>query len=112
MRLRIFSAVLAFAFSSVAVAQSQAECAKVLEVAVFADRVHIKCQENYFGEPYFDYFAVPTSNSDEANRLLQIGLFARQNSTSLTVLFNFAAGNEASYGCDPSNCRRPVGFKF
>ena len=82
---------------------------EVTEVATFQNRVHLQC--NIQG--ILLYFAVPTSSSAEAQRLITMGNAAlAAPGRTFWVTYDASDLQGASYGCLPSNCRRPIGFGF
>jgi hypothetical protein len=83
---------------------------EVVEVATLHNRVHLHC--NIQG--ILMYFAVPTSSSAEAQRLVTMGTAALVAGPAKTFWVTYDAGDlqGASYGCQPANCRRPIGFGF
>ena len=87
-----------------------AEC-QVVEVATFANRVHVKCSTTLAGEYIpLRYFASPTSNSAEAARLLAMGTAALTGAGGgkLWVLLDLSKSDAVSYGCAWNDCRRPL----
>ena len=82
---------------------------EVTEVATFQNRVHLQC--NIQG--ILLYFAVPTSSSAEAQRLITMGNAAlAAPGKTFWVTYDAADLQGQSYGCLASNCRRPLGFGF
>lgn len=88
--------------------QEKSAACKPVESAVFADRVHVRCEFPVDGK--FPFFAAPTSEPRFANRALSVILSAQQSGKVLTILFDpsvdpvDAAGK--SFGCNRNDCRR------
>lgn len=84
---------------------------EALEVATFQNRVHLLCR---LEDAWPMYFAVPTSSSAEAQRLLTMGNAALVAGSGKYFWVTYDADDVqgASYGCLPSNCRRPIGLGF
>jgi hypothetical protein len=74
----------------------------VTEVYAFSNRVHVKCGAGP------NYYAVPTSNSGEAARFTTMASLALGG--QLWIDFDFADLSGQSFGCEPRNCRRALGF--
>jgi hypothetical protein len=84
----------------------------VNQVATFANRVHVQCSNpSIFGGVRF--FAVPTSNSGEAARLMTLGAAALASGKPLGIEAKYTVipsidGNYASWGCAEHDCRRAL----
>lgn len=93
--------------AEVRAAEKSAAC-KPVESAVFANRVHVRCELPVDGK--FLYFAVPTSDPKFTNRALSVILIAQESGKVVTIVFDplvdpvDAAGS--SFGCNPGDCRR------
>ena len=79
------------------------------EVATFQNRVHVRCGARYWDKsPWPSYFAVPTSSSNEAARLVTMGTAAYMGDWQLQIFYDVDDMNAASYGCANQDCRRPT----
>jgi hypothetical protein len=81
------------------------EC-QVIEVRTYANRVHVLCawSDQVFGP----YFAVPTSSSAEATRLVTLGTASLMGGGRLRILLGLDDFTGPSYGCLINDCRRPL----
>jgi hypothetical protein len=71
-------------------------------VAVFENRVHVRCSAPIAG---FTFFAVSTADAQNAARFLNLFTTARVNNRVLTIFFDTADLSGASFGCLNSDCR-------
>ena len=81
------------------------------EVTVWKNRVHVRCTQSVKdGADAIRYWAVPTSETERANRFLSTGDTALVSGRSL--YFNWTAGDKsgASFGCLAKDCRTPNSF--
>jgi hypothetical protein len=85
------------------------EC-KPAEVAVFKNRVHVKCSVAAPGGILF--FAVPITagNAADVDRFVNMASTAITSSRSLSVVFDSTDLSGAAWGCATANCRRPSGY--
>jgi len=79
---------------------------KPTESAVFADRIHVRCETAVDGR--FQFFASPTSDPRQANRFLALMVGAELGDKYLNVLFDPTDAGGATFGCLANNCRRIV----
>jgi hypothetical protein len=71
-------------------------------VAVFENRIHVRCATPVFG---FSFFAVATADSPNAARFSTIFNAARINNRPLTILFDPLDLSGSAFGCLNSDCR-------
>ena len=71
-------------------------------VAVYSNRIHVRCSQSYSGVRYFAY---PTSDTASVARFLTILTSAQVSGRTLQVLYDPADHSGSSYGCATSNCR-------
>ncbi len=71
-------------------------------VAVFSNRIHIRCNESYSG---IRYFAYPTSNAASSARFLSILTSAQVSGHTVQVRYDPADTSGVSYDCAASDCR-------
>jgi hypothetical protein len=79
------------------------------DVAVFTDRVHIRCTN---GAPPGDaiyYFAVSTADSASAGRFLSIFTTAKVTNKTVAILYDPNDTSGESWGCLATNCRVAYG---
>jgi hypothetical protein len=74
----------------------------VAGVAVFESRIHVRCSAPVSG---FTFFAVSTSDAQNALRFLTIFNSARVNNRQLNILFDPADLSGSAMGCLNSDCR-------
>lgn len=101
----VLSAMLALPSSAHAYVHT-ATC-NVVEIMTFSNRVHFKCDNVYPA-----YFAVPTSSSAEATRLVTLASTALMGSGKIQLWYETLDGSAESYGCMISNCRRPIQLRL
>lgn len=80
----------------------------VVEVVTFSNRVHFKCSNTV--HPI--YFAVPTSSSAEATRLVTMASTALMGGGKIEVTYDYVDATPVSYGCMYSDCRRPIKLRL
>src|SRR5574341_2345860 len=78
-----------------------------IEVAVFANRVHVRCSSASPGG--FNYFAVPTTDSASASRYMSAFTTAFVMGKQLTILFDPADLSGQAIYCLNANCRLATG---
>jgi len=71
-------------------------------VAVFPNRIHVRCTQSYSG---IRYFAYPSSNAASTARFLSILTSAQVSGHVLQVLYDPADHSGTSYDCALSDCR-------
>ncbi len=77
-------------------------------VAVFAERVHVRCVESVGG---IVYFAAPTSNNSHAARILSVLTAAHASGGTLQILYDPADTSGADIGCNANDCRLILGVE-
>lgn len=84
---------------------------KVIEVATFLNRVHVRCDPKYdTSSPLF--YASPTSNPSEATRLVTLGSAALMGAGDLLVVWEAFVSDAEAFGCLAKDCRRPVEIRL
>ena len=78
-------------------------------VATYTTRVHIKCVAAIGG---IQYFAVPTSDSKNAARILATLLTAHASGNPTSVLYEPADTSNLPPGCEESDCRLLLAVAF
>jgi len=73
-----------------------------IQVAVFSNRIHVRCAAPVGG---ISYFAFPTSNAVNADRVLGMLEEAQIAHRNLTIWYDPNATSGTSYGCLASDCR-------
>lgn len=107
--LRRTSLVLAAALALAPAAQADESFpCKVKDVTVFSGRIHVRCTTMTAAGIYF--FALPTSNSVQANRLLTIGSTALVSGRKFVAIYDPGDTSGAAWGCQASDCRALLGF--
>lgn len=102
----LFAAATILAAPPASAAEETLQC-DIRRVMTFPNRAHVECASGYF-------FAVPTSNPGEVQRLLAMVQIAQNNLIYKHVLYITFDPNDlhaASYGCEVHNCRRPISIK-
>jgi hypothetical protein len=72
-------------------------------IGAFPTRVHVLCTVAAPPGGIY-YFAAPTSDSKNANRVLSIMLTAKALGKNLQIYYD-TAGNGSAYGCQTGDCR-------
>ena len=111
-RIRTLGALLALPVSVLAL--NTHECT-VLEVAAFANRVHVLCKDDYQeGSGFYGirYFAVPTRSSGEAAHLTTLESTALSGAGVLTFDFDLTNGVAGTDGGIAYNCRCPLNIRL
>ena len=91
-------------------AQQKSAACKVVESAVFANRIHVRCEYPVDGK--FLYFAAPTADPDPkfVNRVLSVILLAQQSGKVVNIEFDPLIDpvdfKGRWFGCNSNNCRR------
>ena len=80
-----------------------------LNVAVFANRVHVKCSESVGG---IRYFAAPTASNSHAARVLSVLTAAHAGGATLDILYDPADESGSSIGCNTGDCRLIQGVAY
>ncbi|ATB43320.1 hypothetical protein CYFUS_008800 [Cystobacter fuscus] len=73
------------------------------QVAVFANRIHVRCTASTAGGIYF--FALSTSDSAFANRTLSLFSTALAGGRPVYIDYNPSSTSGVSLGCLSSDCR-------
>lgn len=81
---------------------------KVKDVTVFSNRIHVRCTTATVSGIYF--FAVPTVDSVQANRLLTIGSTTLVAGRKFIATFHPDDTAGAAWGCQTNDCRPLVAF--
>jgi len=71
-------------------------------VAVFSNRIHVKATSDDDG---ILYWAVPTTDSRFANRMLSLLLTAKASGKRVSVKYNPSDTSGTSFGCLAGDCR-------
>jgi hypothetical protein len=96
------------ALSSTALADVWRTCTPT-STATYAGRVHVRCSQSYAG---IQYFAVRTTNPEEAARFLSTVNAALLAGSNVSVLYNTTDTSGNAWGCNQSNCRRAKGVSL
>ena len=78
-------------------------------IGAFSSRVHVLCTLPAPGGIY--YFAVPTSDSKNANRVLSIMLTAKSLGRDLQIYYD-PSGDGSAYGCGVNDCRPIIAIEI
>lgn len=86
----------------------------VTEVAVFSDRVHVRCQEaailHFPGRSSYSIFYFSAESSDPiASRLVTVGATAAKSGSPISITFDPNAQTSPA-GCLAFDCRRVTAF--
>lgn len=84
-------------------AADQLSACKPTETAVFANRIHVRCETPVNGR--FAYFAISTAEPRHTNRMLALMLGAELGDKYLSVLFDPLDTSGADFGCLVNDCR-------
>jgi hypothetical protein len=77
---------------------------KSVDVAVYPERIHVRCAQAASGGIVF--FAVPTANSAHAARILSALLMAHSVGKNVVVEFDPNDTTGTAFGCAANDCRR------
>ena len=75
-----------------------------VDVATYANRVHVRCDKAASGGIVF--FAVATANSAHAARILSVLMMAHLTTRKIVVEYNPNDTSGTSFGCLAHDCRR------
>lgn len=103
-KLRCAVAVLSLGFASSAFAAQTFHNCKSVDVGVYAERIHVRCDVAAAGG--IVYFAVATANSAHAARILSVLNSAHVAQRQIRVLFDPADTSGTAFGCAANDCRR------
>ncbi len=78
-------------------------------IGAFSTRVHVLCTAPAPGGIY--YFAAPTSDSKNANRVLSIMLTAKSLGKTLQIYYD-PNGDGSSFGCSTFDCRPIIAIEI
>ena len=84
-------------------AQTTFSC-KSVDVTTFPERVHVRCSTPASGGIIF--FAVPTSNNENAARILSTLLAGHIAGRTLVIGYDPADTSGTAFGCAAHDCRR------
>jgi hypothetical protein len=73
-----------------------------IEVAVFKNRIHVRCASAAAG---IDFFAVPSIDADFLNRTLSVLTAAQIANRTLAITFDVLDLSGIGYGCQVNDCR-------
>lgn len=77
-----------------------------IEVAVFDNRVHVRCSPT---AGTIGFFAVSTANADKAARFQDLATSALINNKVLVIFFDSFDLSGGAFGCNTANCRNATG---
>ncbi|QSQ25817.1 hypothetical protein JY651_13180 [Pyxidicoccus parkwayensis] len=72
-------------------------------VAVYSSRIHVKCAASVAGGIW--YFALPTTDTAHANRMLSLLSTALAGGRTLSIDYNPSTTAGTSIGCQSNDCR-------
>ena len=78
-------------------------------VAVFENRIHVRCSSPVMG---FTFFAVSTSDPQNVLRFLTVLNSARVNNRPINILFDPTDLSGANFGCLNTDCRVARGVEM
>jgi hypothetical protein len=76
-----------------------------VDVATYAERVHVRCTSSISG---VRFFAVATTDAPAAARFVSVATSALVAGRTLTVLYDPADTSGPTFGCQTSDCRRAL----
>jgi hypothetical protein len=79
------------------------------EVAVWPNRIHLRCETAIAG---VSYFAVPVTDAAHAARMLSLMSTALAAGRSMLVIYEPSDTSGAAIGCPANNCRLLQGASF
>lgn len=79
------------------------------EVAVFANRIYVRCAAAVGG---VSIFALPTTDAPHAARMLSLLSTAHVAGRAMTLIYETDAGAGGNFGCPPTDCRLLLGARF
>ena len=103
------AAVSVACFSAPAFAASANTGCTPEEVAVFANRIHVRCAAAVGG---VSFFAVPTVDAPHAARMLSLLSTAHVAGRTLNLTYETDANAGSSFGCAQNDCRLLLGARF
>ncbi|MBM3744313.1 MAG: hypothetical protein FJW34_00775 [Acidobacteria bacterium] len=79
------------------------------EVAVYANRIHVKCAQSHKdGAAVIWYWAVPVTDAQWANRFLSTSTTALVSGRKLVLQFTAGDTSGTSFGCLAKDCRKAL----
>lgn len=99
-------AVLSTAAAVPALAAQTFYTCKSIGVAVYAERIHVQCDKPASGG--FSYFALSTTNSAHAARILSVLTAAHLAGRNIVVLYDPGDTSGTAFGCAANDCRRLI----
>ena len=97
-------ALLTLAPARMSFAASTFSTCKPVEVATYAERIHVRCVQATSGGIVF--FAVATANSAHAARILSSLLMTHTVGKNIVVEFDPSDTSGTAFGCMAHDCRR------
>lgn len=94
--------------NSAAAAETTTNCTPI-RVAAFKNRVHVQCSSAVGG---ISFFAAPTSDPQNAARILSLISTAQVAGRNLLIWYDPANTSGASFGCQTKDCRIINGVAF
>jgi len=77
------------------------------EVAVFSERIHIKCNAAYSdGGKAIWFWSVATANAQWANRVLSTATTGLVSGRKLNLSFTPGDSSGSTFNCQPKDCRK------
>ncbi len=98
------SVMLVFGSASPSFAASTFYTCKSVEVGTYAERIHVRCNRAASGGIVF--FAVSTSNSAHAARILSLLTTAHLTARNIVVEYDPNDTSGTAFGCQAQDCRR------
>lgn len=96
------AAALSLSLASAPALADSASCTPS-NVAVFSNRIHVKCSASVAGGVW--YFALSTTDSAYSNRMLSLFTTALAGGRTLSIDYNPSTTAGTSIGCQSSDCR-------
>lgn len=100
----IFAAALIVGVTGPALAAPVFYTCKSIGVAVYAERIHVQCDKPASGG--YSYFALSTTNSAHAARILSVLTAAHLAGRSIVVEYDPSDTSGTAFGCLAHDCRR------
>lgn len=96
------AAALSLSLASAPALADSASCTPS-NVAVFSNRIHVKCSASVAGGVW--YFALSTTDSAYSNRMLSLFTTALAGGRTLSIDYNPSTTAGTSIGCQSADCR-------
>lgn len=100
----VAGALLVLCLSSPAFAAPTTHTCKSVDVAAFAERIHVRC--NVATASGIVFFSVATANSAHVARILSLLTAAHLAQRSISVEFDPSDTSGVAFGCQANDCRR------